>query len=76
MAESLQCPVYYTSGGELGLKMWEIESNLRLIFKRMQRWGAILLFDEADTFMAKRSEDNMNAMLSYPVRLISVPPIR
>lgn len=66
VAESLQCPVYYTSGGELELDMWEIESNLRLIFKRMQRWGAVLLFDEADTFMAQRSEDNIerNALVS------------
>ncbi|KAH9243209.1 hypothetical protein K456DRAFT_1820257 [Colletotrichum gloeosporioides 23] len=72
VAESLQCPVYYTSGGELGLKMWEIESNLRLIFKRMQRWGAILLFDEADTFMAKRSEDNIerNALVSILLRML------
>ncbi|KAL3306692.1 P-loop containing nucleoside triphosphate hydrolase protein [Colletotrichum asianum] len=66
VAESLQCAVYYTSGGELGLEMWEIESNLRLIFKRMQRWGAVLLFDEADTFMAQRSRDSIerNALVS------------
>ncbi|KAF4819649.1 hypothetical protein CGCSCA5_v004365 [Colletotrichum siamense] len=52
--------------------MWEIESNLRLIFKRMQRWGAILLFDEADTFMAKRSEDNIerNALVSILLRML------
>ncbi|KAK2734388.1 AAA family ATPase [Colletotrichum kahawae] len=72
VAESLQCPVYYTSGGELGLDMWEIESNLRLIFKRMQRWGAVLLFDEADTFMAQRSEDNIerNALVSILLRML------
>ncbi|KAF0332616.1 AAA family ATPase [Colletotrichum asianum] len=72
VAESLQCAVYYTSGGELGLEMWEIESNLRLIFKRMQRWGPVLLFDEADTFMAQRSRDSIerNALVSILLRML------
>ena len=66
VAESLKCPLYYTTGGELGLEVHMIERGLRLIFQRIQRWAAILLFDEADTFMARRKEDNLeqNALVS------------
>ncbi|KAK1833058.1 AAA family ATPase [Podospora conica] len=72
VAESLQCPLYYTTGGELGLKVDKIEAGLRLIFQRIQRWAAILLFDEADTFMARRSDDNLekNALVSILLRLL------
>lgn len=66
VAESLQCPLYYTTSGELGLGLGEIERKLRLIFQRIQRWSAILLFDEADIFMAQRTENNpeRNALVS------------
>ncbi|KAK4031712.1 hypothetical protein C8A01DRAFT_21120 [Parachaetomium inaequale] len=72
VAESLKCPLYYTTGGELGLEIDKIERGLRLIFQRIQRWAAILLFDEADTFMARRSEDNLerNALVSILLRLL------
>ncbi|KAH6641881.1 P-loop containing nucleoside triphosphate hydrolase protein [Chaetomium tenue] len=72
VAESLKCPLYYTTGGELGLQIDNIEKGLRLIFQRIQRWAAILLFDEADTFMARRSEDSLerNALVSILLRLL------
>jgi hypothetical protein len=33
-----------------------IENKLGHIFKRIARWEAILLFDEAETFVASRQE--------------------
>ncbi|EQB52816.1 ATPase [Colletotrichum gloeosporioides Cg-14] len=72
VAESLKCPLYYTTGGELGLEVDDIEKRLRLVFQRIERWGAVLLFDEADTFMAQRTEDNLerNALVSILLRML------
>ena len=63
-AEALRRPLYYISGPEIGLlgshcnhsddSTISIEGKLELIFKRIARWEAILLFDEADTFVASR----------------------
>ena len=63
-AEALKRPLYYISGAEIGLldnhynsystSTTSIEGKLDLIFKRIARWEAILLFDEADTFVASR----------------------
>ena len=58
-AETLHRPLYYISGAELGLlgysyHEFSIEEKLDLIFKRIARWEAILLFDEADTFVTSR----------------------
>jgi hypothetical protein len=59
-AEGLHRPLYYISGAELGMLDTysyggnSIEKKLDLIFKRIARWEAVLLFDEADTFVASR----------------------
>ena len=57
-AETLHRPLYYISGAELGLLQnsygMSVEDKLELIFKRVARWEAILLFDEAETFVASR----------------------
>ncbi|KAI1763926.1 hypothetical protein GGR53DRAFT_343868 [Hypoxylon sp. FL1150] len=72
VAESLHSPLYYTSGGELSIDKDRIEEQLQLIFQRIHRWGAILLLDEADTFMAKRGEDSLerNALVSILLRML------
>jgi hypothetical protein len=69
-AESLHRLLYYVSGAELGLldqyesayslKTDSIEKKLELIFKIISRWGAILLFDEAGTFVASRGPTDNN----------------
>ncbi|KAI0385085.1 hypothetical protein F5Y04DRAFT_246801 [Hypomontagnella monticulosa] len=71
-AESLRCPLYYTTGGELGHNTNEVVERLELMFRRIQRWAAILLFDEADVFMATRREDNIerNALVSILLRTL------
>ncbi len=46
----------------------QVEGKLELIFKRIARWEAILLFDEADTFVASRGaadrDESKNALTS------------
>ncbi|CAG2002638.1 unnamed protein product [Fusarium graminearum] len=66
VAESLHCPLYHTAMGELGPDVKAIEEQLQLTFTRIQKWSAILLFDEADAFMVERSENDLerNALVS------------
>ena len=47
--------------GDLGITPQEVESNLHLIFDRVTKWNAVLLFDECDIFMFKRGNDLMRA---------------
>ncbi len=47
----------------------KVEAILTIIFKIASRWKAILLLDEADIFMAQRTNDNhSNALVSVFLR--------
>ena len=79
-AETLHRPLYYVSGAELGLidifnyRDTSIEDQLELIFKRIARWEAILLFDEAESFVASRDQQSgdgrKNALTSILLRML------
>lgn len=79
-AETLHRPLYYISGAELGLletisyRNNSIEDQLELIFKRIARWEAILLFDEAESFVASRdqhaADGKKNALTSILLRML------
>lgn len=53
-SESTRRPLYVMEMGELGTSLAVVEQNLQRIFDRARRWNAVLLFDEADIFLAKR----------------------
>jgi SpoVK/Ycf46/Vps4 family AAA+-type ATPase len=79
-AETLHRPLYYVSGAELGLidifnyRNNSIEDQLELIFKRIARWEAILLFDEAESFVASRDQQSgdgrKHALTSILLRML------
>ena len=56
-AENSQKPLYSVQASQLGINPIELEQNLKLILRRASRWGAILLIDEADVYVAKRGND-------------------
>ncbi|KAL4735664.1 P-loop containing nucleoside triphosphate hydrolase protein [Aspergillus similis] len=72
VAESLTRPLYRVNGSDLGSNADEIEANLQLVFDRVARWEAILLLDEADAYMAERSDDSLerNTLVSILLRLL------
>jgi hypothetical protein len=72
IAEFLHKPIYSITVGELGDNAKELETNLTRILEIAGSWGAVLLLDEADIFMEKRSIDNIkrNAMVSIFLRLL------
>jgi hypothetical protein len=56
-SEYTKRPLYSMEMGELGTNLQDVESNLQAIFNRARRWNAMLLFDEAEVFLSKRSDD-------------------
>jgi hypothetical protein len=56
--------------GQIGVEPVEVESILTTVFKIASRWKAVLLIDEADIFMAQRSNAHLqhNALVSVFLR--------
>lgn len=72
IAELLKCPLYMVSTGELGTNPRELEAELNKILDIAHSWGAVLLLDEADVFLEKRSIQDIhrNALVSIFLRLL------
>ncbi len=71
-AETTNRPLYSLEMGELGTSLASVEESLQRIFVRAARWNAILLFDEADIFLAKRTESDLerSAIVGVFLRLL------
>jgi hypothetical protein len=50
-------PLYVVHVYEIGTDIRDIEKNLNMIFKRVEKWDAIILFDEIDVFLSKRNDN-------------------
>jgi ATPase family associated with various cellular activities (AAA) len=72
IAELLKCPLYMVSAGELGTDPRVLERNLTDILDIAHAWGAVLLLDEADIFLERRSihDIHRNALVSIFLRLL------
>lgn len=72
IAELLHRPLYSVSVGELGVNADELEKNLRQILDVAQMWNAVILIDEADIFLEKRTSGDIlrNAMVGIFLRLL------
>jgi SpoVK/Ycf46/Vps4 family AAA+-type ATPase len=57
--------------GQLGLNVAQMETALKDVLTRAQRWGAVMLIDEADVYI-KRRDDNMamNAVVGIFLRVL------
>jgi hypothetical protein len=56
-AEHLKRPLMYISAGSLGLTATTIETQFQRFVDLSKRWSAILLIDEVDCFIERRSPD-------------------
>ncbi|MCJ1312116.1 hypothetical protein MMC25_005790 [Agyrium rufum] len=72
ISEFLRCPLYMVSAGELGTSPKELEMELTKILEIAHSWGAVLLLDEADVFLEKRTVQDIhrNALVSIFLRLL------
>jgi SpoVK/Ycf46/Vps4 family AAA+-type ATPase len=70
VAEVTRRPLYSVSAGELGTDAKEIDSNLKNILELAKMWDAVLLLDEAEVFLQKRSSIDVtrNAIVSIFLR--------
>lgn len=70
-SEVIERPLYRVHAGQLGVTMADIEASLEDILRRAERWGAILLLDEADVYIRKRDNDiNHNAVAAAFLRTL------
>jgi hypothetical protein len=70
-SEIIETPLYRVDAGQLGTTIKEVEENLETVLKRAERWGAIMLIDEADVYIRKRGDDiNQNAIVAAFLRTL------
>jgi hypothetical protein len=70
-SEIIKRPLYRVHSGQLGLNVTEMEVALKNTLVRAQRWGAVMLIDEADVYI-KRRDDNIaaNAVVGVFLRVL------
>ena len=72
IAELSHRPLYSVGSGDLGTNPATIEKKLKQIFDMVALWNGIVLLDEADVFMSKRTDYNLeyNSCVSVFLRLL------
>lgn len=72
VSEAMRKPLYSMSAGELGLTAEEVEQNLSRVLQLSKKWSAVLLLDECDVFLEKRSSSDLhrNKLVSVFLRLL------
>jgi hypothetical protein len=70
IAEKRHQPLYSVSIGELGTNVNDLDCNLNQILEVASCWNAVLLIDEADIFLEKRTNSDVkrNAMTAVFLR--------
>ncbi len=70
-AEIIGRPLYRVHSGQLGLNVASMETALKDALTRAQRWGAVMLIDEADVYIKKRDDNiTMNAVVGVFLRVL------
>lgn len=80
VAELVHRPLYMVSAGDLGTDGYNLEAKLGRIMDIATTWGAVLLIDEADIFLERRSLHDLqrNAMVTVFLRVLECkvsPPL-
>ncbi|KAK2053544.1 P-loop containing nucleoside triphosphate hydrolase protein [Colletotrichum caudatum] len=70
VADDTKRPLYPITCGDIGETAAEVESSLQYNFRLAHKWGCVLLLDEADIFLAKRTRSDIrhNAVTSVFLR--------
>ncbi|KAJ4329417.1 hypothetical protein N0V84_000051 [Fusarium piperis] len=72
VAETMHKPLYSMSAGELGDEAGEVEENLNRVLELSTKWRAVLLVDECDVFLERRSSSDLqrNKLVAIFLRLL------
>ena len=70
VAEHVRRPLYSVSAGELGASAAGMENELDKVLELSTRWNAVLLLDEADVFLERRTDNDLqrNTIVSVFLR--------
>lgn len=70
-SEVMKKPLYCVQSSQLGISVADIENNLNKILYRAEKWDAVLLIDEADSYIYKRGNDILqNCIVGTFLRLM------
>lgn len=70
-SEIIRRPLYRVHSGQLGLNVAEMEKALKETLTRAQRWGTVMLIDEADVYIKRRDDDiAANAVVGVFLRVL------
>lgn len=70
-SEVIKRPLFRVHSGLLGISPEAVSKNLKYILDRAQRWGAVLLLDEADVYIRARGNDiEHNAVVAEFLRTL------
>ncbi|MEN3111902.1 ATP-binding protein [Uliginosibacterium paludis] len=70
-SEIIRRPLYRVHSGQLGLSVATMEAALKEVLTRAQRWGAVVLIDEADVYIKRRDNDiTANAVVGVFLRVL------
>lgn len=70
-SEVMKRPLYKVQSSQLGTCASKLEEELKEVLQRAERWGAILLIDEADVYIRARGEEiEQNAIVGVFLRLL------
>lgn len=72
VAEAMKRPLYSLSTGEIGVDAMEVEKKLLKVLELCKKWNAILLLDECDVFLERRSDSGLarNQLVCVFLRLM------
>lgn len=59
VAEVMKVPLYYMSSIDLGTTAAGVETELSRVFQMVAKWRAVLLLDEADMFLERRNDHDL-----------------
>lgn len=70
-SELMKKPLYSIQSSQLGINLDDIEKKLNKILYRADKWGAVLLIDEADSYIYKRGDNILqNCIVGTFLRLL------
>jgi AAA+ superfamily predicted ATPase len=70
-SEKMHRPLYKVQSSQLGINAGTVEKQLKEVLQRAERWGAILLIDEADVYIHERGTDiGQNAIVGVFLRVL------
>ena len=70
-SEVMERPLYKVQSSQLGTNPQTVEKQLKEVLQRAERWGAILLIDEADVYIHTRGDDiEQNAIVGVFLRVL------